>query len=136
MTTTRRRAAGPIDATSSPKAVLQTLPAGAVTLSGGIWEKRQAVNRESALPHGFRMLEQAGNFDNLRLSAEGKTEGYRGPVFMDSDVYKWIEAAAFELARRPSSELEALIDRAIDAIEPAQRPDGYLNSYYTVAEPR
>jgi uncharacterized protein len=135
MTTTSRRAAGPVDATASPRATWRTLPAGAVTIEGGIWKKRQAVNRESALPHGFRMLEQAGNLDNLTLSAQGATEGYRGPVFMDSDVYKWIEAAALELARQPSAELEALIDRAIDAIEPAQRPDGYLNSYYTVAEP-
>src|SRR4051794_17041827 len=135
MTTARRRAAGPIDATSSPRAVLRTLPADAVTLEGGIWERRQSVNRDSALPHGFRMLEQAGNFENLGIAA-GRCQGaYRGPVFMDSDVYKWIEAAAFELARRPSSQLEALVDRAIDAIEPAQREDGYLNSYYTVAEP-
>ena len=54
---------------------------------------------------------------------------------MDSDVYKWIEAASLELARQPSADLEALIERAIDAIEPAQKADGYLNSYYTVAEP-
>jgi len=135
MTTDTGRAAGPVDATGSPHAVLRTLPAGAVAVEGGIWAKRQAINREAALPHGFRMLQQAGNLDNLRLAAGGATEGYRGPVFMDSDVYKWIEAAAFELARRPDPELEALIERAIDAIEPAQQPDGYLNSYYTVAEP-
>lgn len=135
MTTTSRRAAGPVDSTASPHAVLRTLPSGSVTIDGGIWAKRQDVNRQSALPHGFRMLQQAGNFDNLKLSAAGATEGYRGPVFMDSDVYKWIEAAALEIARRPSPELEASIDQAIDAIEPAQQSDGYLNSYYTVAEP-
>jgi len=135
MTTTPRRAAGPVDVTASPQARWRTLPAGAVAIKGGIWAKRQAVNRASALPHGFRMLEQAGNFENLKLAAQDATEGYRGPVFMDSDVYKWIEAAALELARQPGADLEALIERAIDAIEPAQKPDGYLNSYYTVAEP-
>ena len=135
MATTPRRAAGPVDATASPQARWRTLPAGAVTIEGGIWAKRQAVNRASALPHGFRMLEQAGNFENLKLAARDATEGYRGPVFMDSDVYKWIEAASLELARQPSAELEALIEQAIDAIEPAQKADGYLNSYYTVAEP-
>src|SRR4051812_40394008 len=135
MTTTSRPAARPVDSTGSPHATPRTLPAGAVTIDGGIWAKRQAVNRESALPHGFRMLLQAGNLENLKLSAAGKTEGYRGPVFMDSDVYKWLEAASFELSREPSAELEALIERAIDAVEPAQREDGYLNSYYTVQEP-
>lgn len=135
MTTTSRRAAGPVDATASARARWRTLPSGAVTIERGIWAKRQAVNRASALPHGFRMLEQAGNFENLKLAARDATEGYRGPVFMDSDVYKWIEAASLELSRRPSADLEALIERAIDVIEPAQKADGYLNSYYTVAEP-
>jgi uncharacterized protein len=133
-TTTAGRAAGPIDATASPHAVWRTLPAGGVTLDGGIWAKRQAVNRQAALPHGFRMLEEAGNFENLRIAAGRSQATYRGPVFMDSDVYKWIEAACFELARRPGAELATLIDRAIDVIEPAQQADGYLNSYYTVVE--
>ena len=135
MTTTPRRAAGPVDVTASPQARWRTLPAGAVAIKGGIWAKRQAVNRASALPHGFRMLEQAGNFENLALAARDATQGYRGPVFMDSDVYKWIEAASLELARQPGADLEALIEQAIDVIEPAQKADGYLNSYYTVAEP-
>src|SRR6266540_1462914 len=98
MTATSRCCAGPIDVNASPRAVLKTLPGTAVSFTGGIWTKRQAANRESALPHGFRMLEQAGNFQNLRLAAQGATEGYRGPVFMDSDVYKWLEAASFELS--------------------------------------
>jgi DUF1680 family protein len=135
MTTTSRRSAGPVNTTASPQARWRTLPSGAVTIDGGIWAKRQAVNRASALPHGFRMLEQAGNFENLKLAARDATAGYRGPVFMDSDVYKWIEAASLELARQPGAELEALIEQAIDVIEPAQKADGYLNSYYTVAEP-
>ena len=135
MTATSRRVAGPIDVSTSPKAILQTLAGNAVAFNGGIWQKRQDANRASALPHGFRKLEEAGNFENLRLSAAGKETGYRGPVFMDSDVYKWIEAASFELSRLPNAELEGLIEQAIDVVEPAQRPDGYLNSYYTVQEP-
>src|SRR5262249_1652336 len=135
MTATSRRCAGPIDVSASPRAALQTLPGPAATFTDGLWTKRQAANRAQALPHGFRMLEEAGNFQNLRLSAQGAAEGYRGPVFMDPDVHKWIEAPSFELSRQPGADLEVLIEQAIDVIEPAQQPDGYLNSYYTVAEP-
>src|SRR5262252_2579877 len=93
--------AGPVDTTRSPGARLQTLDARAVTIDGGFWAARQAVNRQAALPHGLRMLESAGNLDNLRIAA-GRTAGrFRGRVFMDSDVYKWLEAAAFERARLP-----------------------------------
>jgi DUF1680 family protein len=106
-----------------------------VTIDGGIWAQRQAVNRDLALPHGFGMLEQAGNFENLRIAAGHSDKTYRGPVFMDSDVYKWLEAASFELRRQPSTELEVKVNEAIALVEAAQGADGYINSYYTVAEP-
>src|SRR5262245_2946774 len=97
-------AAGPVDSTHSAGAVLRTLDIGAVTLEGGFLARRQAVNREAALPHGLRMLEAAGNLDNLRIAAGSKTGRFRGRVFMDSDVYKWLEAAAFEMLREPGGE--------------------------------
>ena len=128
-------AAGPVDARRSPRAVLRTLDARAVTLTDGLWSMRQSVNRERALPHGLRMLETAGNLDNLRIAAGRSTGRYRGPVFMDSDVYKWLEAAAHEVARVPSDILRAAMDRVIELVAAAQKDDGYINSYYQVAEP-
>src|SRR5262245_55687940 len=127
--------AGPVEATRSPAAVLRTLATGAVTFESGLWAQRQAVNRAAALPHGLRMLESAGNLDNLRIAAGRASGRFRGRVFMDSDVYKWLEAAAFEMARGPSAELQKSCDALIELVASAQGPDGYLNSYYTVAEP-
>jgi len=128
-------AAGPVDARRSPGAVLRTLGARAVTLDGGLWSTRQSVNRDRALPHGLRMLETAGNLDNLRISAGRSNGRYRGPVFMDSDVYKWLEAAAYEVARVPSDGLTAAMNPVIELVAAAQGDDGYINSYYQVAEP-
>jgi len=85
---TARATAGPVEATRSPGAVLKTLDARAVSIDGGLWARRQAINREAALPHGLRMLETAGNLDNLRIAAGRTTGRFRGRVFMDSDVYK------------------------------------------------
>src|SRR5215467_12125690 len=48
---------------------------------------------------------------------------------MDSDVYKWLEAAAWEMGRAPSRELSAWSDTLIDLVAAAQGADGYLNSY-------
>lgn len=131
----RPRPAGPVDARHSPAAVLRPLAGGAVRFTGGFWAARQAVNRERALPHGLRMLETAGNLDNLRIAA-GRAKGqYRGPYFMDSDVYKWLEAASYDVAREPNAALAAAIPNVIDLVARAQRRDGYVNSYYEVAEP-
>ena len=135
MSSTPTRGASPTDTTHSPAAMWQTLAGGAVTIEGGLWARRQAINREAALPHGYRMLETAGNFENLRIAGGRSTGRYQGPVFMDSDVYKWIEAAAYEHARVPSEWLLSHMATAIDIAGAAQGADGYLNSHYTVAEP-
>ena len=135
MSSTPTRGASPTDTTHSPAAMWQTLAGGAVTIEGGLWARRQAINREAALPHGYRMLETAGNFENLRIAGGRSTGRYQGPVFMDSDVYKWIEAAAYEHARVPSEWLLSHMATAIDIVGAAQGADGYLNSHYTVAEP-
>ena len=113
----------------------RTLPLGSISLTEGFWSHKQAINRQVSLRHGHRMLDQSGNFNNLRLAA-GSGEGeYRGPVFMDSDVYKWLEAVSLDLANVSDSELESMADQAIELVAAAQKEDGYLNSYYRVNKP-
>jgi DUF1680 family protein len=46
-------------------------------------------------------------------------------------VYKWLEAASWTLATDPDPDLERMVDDAITEIADAQRPDGYLNTYFT-----
>jgi DUF1680 family protein len=56
-------------------------------------------------------------------------------VFADSDVYKWLEAVGWELARAPDDGLRRAADEVIELVAAAQDDDGYLNSYYQVARP-
>ncbi len=126
---------GPIDTRESPHARLRTLPSRAVSISSGFWSGWQRLNRDVSLGHGLRMLEQSGNLDNLRIAAGQQQGEFRGPVFMDSDVYKWLEAVALECMREQGAEWESAASPIIDLVAAAQQPDGYLNSYYQVAEP-
>ena len=124
-----------VSTASSRHARWRTLPIGAISLSEGFWSQKQAVNREVSLRHGFRMLERAGNLNNLKLAA-GFGEGeYRAPVFMDANVYNWLEAISLDLANCRDPELEGMARQVIDLLSAAQMEDGYLNSYYQVAEP-
>lgn len=127
---------GPLDSTRSPYARLHTLPLTSVTLGPGFWADKQAINRAASLEHGYQMLEKAGNLHNFRVAAGRETGDYRGRNFMDENVYKWLEAVAYELAKTPDSPLRATADAVIDLIGEAQQPDGYLNTYYTFAEPQ
>ncbi|TWD79570.1 hypothetical protein FB561_0632 [Kribbella amoyensis] len=97
-------------------------------ITGGFWAPRQQRNGERAIPSGQDQLESAGNLQNLRLAA-GIGEGEAiGPVFADSDVYKWLEAVAWEYARHPSDDLLKRQRELTAVVAAAQRDDGYLDS--------
>jgi DUF1680 family protein len=110
-----------------------------VRILGGFLAERQRTNRERTLPHGFDQLRHSGALGNLRLAAGGDgryqaltdTSGATFP-FLDSDVYKWLEAVGWELGRAADPGLAAAADQAIALVAAAQRPDGYLNSYVQV----
>ena len=69
---------------------------------------------------------------NLKVVAGELDDEFRGMVFQDSDVYKWLEEAAYALAYHPDPELKALCDRTVDLIARAQQPDGYLDTPYQI----
>ena len=118
-----------------PYARWQVLPLESVSLGSGFWYEWQNTNRKVTLAHGYRMLEEAGNLDNFRIAA-GKKEGeFRGRLFNDSDVYKWLEAMGFELHVRPDAGLRRQADEVIDLVASAQQSDGYLNTFYQITEP-
>ena len=113
-----------------------------VGITGGFWAGRLRLNREQTLPHVFGQLVEAGNLHNLRLAAgaSGKYQAlgimFDGPFpFLDSDVYKWLEGAGWELGRAWDADVAAMADEAIAAIAAAQRDDGYLNTFVQVLAP-
>jgi hypothetical protein len=135
------------------------------------------------MPLALHQLVVAGNLDNLQLAIRAAAEpaapgtqaappapgatgvtppaglGYHGPVFMDSDIYKTLEAIGWELgsasirespgtqgprrdqdpAQDPalSTAFAAFAATTIELLARVQRPDGYLNSYVQASgEPR
>lgn len=69
---------------------------------------------------------------NLKVVAGELDDEFHGMVFQDSDVYKWLEEAAYALAYHPDPELKALCDHTVNLIARAQQPDGYLDTPYQV----
>jgi hypothetical protein len=106
-----------------------------VVIRAGLLAERRQVNRAVTLRHGFEELERAGTLENLRIAAGRSTGTRRGMVFSDSDVYKWLEAVAWELGREPSGELERLAHETIELVAAAQADDGYLNTWCQVVDP-
>lgn len=119
-----------VDTSKSPFAKLRPVAVGSVTLSDLFWEPRREINRTTTLLSQFDHLETTQRLDNFRRASGRKTGiDFVGLYpFNDSDVYKWLEAAATELPRTP--ELAPVIEIAEIEIEAAQQPDGYLNTYF------
>jgi uncharacterized protein len=116
--------------TASAQVRLRPLDPTGVRIRGGLLGDRQRVNGEVTIPLGAEQLERAGTLENLRVAAGRSQGGHRGMVFSDSDVYKWLEALAWETQRQPSPELERLAAETTELVADAQQPDGYLNSYW------
>ncbi|MGD0260296.1 MAG: beta-L-arabinofuranosidase domain-containing protein [Verrucomicrobiota bacterium] len=122
-------------AADQPLLKLWPVPFKDVIIQDSFWAPRRETNRVASIPFSLQKLEEAGNLENMRLAARGATNGFRGPVFMDSDLYKALEAASCSLATHPDPALEKQLDNIISLLAAAQQPDGYLNSYFTVKEP-
>ncbi len=118
------------------------LPHSTVNIVDAYWGRMLDLVREQVIPYQWEALndripgaEPSHAVENFRIAA-GESEGkYYGMVFQDSDVAKWLEAAAYTLATCPNQTLEETVDVMIDLIERAQWEDGYLNTHYTVAQP-
>jgi len=128
---------GPVRPTADAAVVHRPLAGRAARLRAGLLHDWQRRNRTASLPLALRRLESAGNLNNLRLAIAGLHEGYQGPVFMDSDIYKTLEAIGWELSQGSDQELADFARETTALLERAQQPDGYLNSAVQVSgQPR
>jgi DUF1680 family protein len=116
--------------TRSPHAKLKNIPVRAVTIHEGFWYKRREININKSIPSMHDLLESNGRMENFRRLIGKSTAAQSGPVYSDSDIYKWTEAVGFTLQSGPYPELRASANKFIDDVVAAQLPNGYLNTYY------
>nr|WP_246278475.1 beta-L-arabinofuranosidase domain-containing protein [Phytohabitans rumicis] len=99
----------------------------------GAWQRRNAT---ATLPHCVAQLEEAGALDNVRRVL-GLTDREHTPMwFADSDIYKTLEAAAWELAHPDADpRLREFVESTAELLAKVQDDDGYLNTYFTTEKP-
>ncbi|MGW2094414.1 glycoside hydrolase family 127 protein [Promicromonospora sukumoe] len=106
-----------------------------VRITGGPWARRQEVNATATLAHIEHWLEREGWLGNFDLAVAGGLAGElaekrRGREFSDSEVYKLLEAMAWELGRRPDDDLQERFDAVVLRVAAAQEPDGYIGTRF------
>ena len=120
-----------VDTSRSPFAKHRSVPVNAVRLNDAFWQPRIERNRTATLPSQYQHCVTTNRFRNFQRAAGKIDAPFDGIYFNDSDVYKWLEAAASALATNPDDDaLRAMVNEAISEIGAAQQPDGYLNTYF------
>lgn len=126
-----------------------------IHITSPFWSRYQKLIHDTLLPYQWAVIsdgrtdiEFGGSWgasdasaakshavENLRIAA-GRAEGhFHGMVFQDSDVYKWLETAAYALGAQPDEDLKALCDSVIDLIADAQDDDGYVSTNFQIEFP-
>ena len=119
------------------KPVAKPLPLTGMQVTDRFFAPRIDLVRTQMLPYQWEALndrlkdtEPSHCIENFRIAAGISRGEYHGMVCQDSDLYKWLEAVAYQLAVRPDLSLREAADSAIRLIGQAQTPEGYLNTYY------
>ena len=126
----------------------------AVKISDKFWSNYQRIIKDEMIPYQWKVLndeadiniererddssipnEKSHAIENFKIAAGRKTGHHYGWVFQDSDVYKWLEAAAYTLANNMDEHLREIADSVVDLIGEAQEEDGYLGTYFTIEAP-
>ncbi|MFE4950140.1 glycoside hydrolase family 127 protein [Leifsonia sp. NPDC056665] len=124
---TRREA---VSAVIPSRGRLAPVGASEVEITDGFWADRQAVNAATTIDHCLRWMERLGWIANFDRTAAAEGPDRDGREFADSEIYKLLEAMAWELGRAHDDELERTYDALVARVAAAQQPDGYLNTRF------
>lgn len=122
-------------------------------VTSAFWNRYRKLVEKEVLPYQWRVMnDEAGitisddpqnngqdknshAIANLKIAA-GEMKGHHyGFPFQDTDVYKWLEAAAYTLKYHSNKDLKKITDNLIDLIGKAQEPDGYLSTFFQIDAP-
>ncbi|MGO4595044.1 glycoside hydrolase family 127 protein [Leifsonia sp. 2TAF2] len=122
------RLGGPV----SPRAsALRPLSPAEVRITGGFWREKQELNASAILDHCLTWMERIGWIGNFDRAAAGTVaEHHEGIEFVDSEVYKLLEAMAWEIGRAGDTGLDAVYRGLVERVAAAQEPDGYLHTSF------
>ena len=122
------RRGGPVEPSHG---TLRPLGPDEISIVDGFWRDKQKLNADVIIAHCESWMERIGWIGNFDRAAEGTIAGnHAGIEFIDSEIYKLLEAMAWELGREPNPALEVRYRSLVARVSAAQEPDGYLDTSF------
>ncbi|MFT8386102.1 MAG: beta-L-arabinofuranosidase domain-containing protein [Lentilactobacillus hilgardii] len=124
-----------------------------VKVTSDFWKRYRELVVKEVLPYQWKVMNDEADISiaedpqnngqdknshavaNLKIAAGEMTGHHYGFPFQDTDVYKWLEAAAYSFGYHPNPDLKQITDNLIDLIAKAQDDDGYLSTYFQIDAP-
>lgn len=107
---------------------MRPLEPSELTIDGGFWGEYQQLNEHAIIQHCLHWVERIGWVGNFDAAAYGEPYMHAGVEFVDSEVYKLLEAMAWQLPREPG--LRTTYDDLVARVAAAQEDDGYLHTAF------
>ncbi|MHC4541183.1 MAG: beta-L-arabinofuranosidase domain-containing protein, partial [Planctomycetota bacterium] len=107
---------------------VKPVPFTKVQVKDNFWSPRLKMSRQVTLPSCFKRCEEIGLIDNFAVAGRLIEGIHRGARYGDSDLYKVMQGAAYQLSLKPNPELDRYVDGVIFKIAAAQMDDGYLST--------
>lgn len=122
-----------------------------VEITSQFWNTYRQLVVDEVLPYQWEVMDDTKDFTvpddpsgntfeqsksyavrNMRIAA-GLEEGeHYGFPFQDSDLYKWLEAAAYTLHYHENEQLKQTADALLEIMAKAQEEDGYLDTAFQI----
>ena len=131
----------------------ETIQLNQVQVTSEFWQRYRNLVVKEVLPYQWEVMNDQANINiaddpqnngqdknshaiaNLKIAAGLESGHHYGFPFQDTDVYKWLEAAAYSFSYHQDDNLKKMTDELIDLIADAQDDDGYLSTYFQIDAP-
>ena len=95
-------------------------------ITDGFWADKQKLNIETTLWAVYEQFKATGRISTMNCE-ESDTNRH---LFYASDVFKWVEGAAYILEEHEDEKLLQAVNDIVDMVEVGCLEDGYYNSYF------
>jgi len=99
----------------------------AVTIADKFWSPKLKVYRGDTIDHSWRYVNRS--VEEFKSAATAEKKPVRNGKWMEANLHKVLETAAYALGQAPDAELDKKVDEVIKTIAAGQAPDGFAHAW-------
>jgi len=109
------------------KTKLTPVAVKATKITSEFWAPKLKVYREDTVSHSWNYVNSS--IEELRNAAKTEKQPVRNGKWMEANLHKVLETAAYALAQDPSQDLDRKVDETVAVIAAGQQPDGFVHGW-------